>query len=301
MYSVKDLIPLLGPNDIVWGDDSRIFTSVADRERITEDSLDWISLRCPDPLDYLLSTKAKVVICPASLACVITDAIRTNKTLILTDSPNLLFARIARQLFVPDIVWGVHDSAIIDPGAKLGDQVSIAPLVVVGRAVIGNRTVIGSHVCIEDGVTIGDDVLIKSGARLGQGGFGFVRNELGQFEKFPQLGRLLIGNLVEIGSNTCIDRGSLSDTVIGSGVKISSLTLISHNVVIDEHTFIGSGVVIAGSASIGAHSWISPAVTIRDNVHVGAYSFVGMGSVVTRDVPDHELWYGVPAKFRRAL
>ena len=145
-------------------------------------------------------------------------------------------------------------------------------------------------------VTLGKNVRIGPYAVIGAPGFGFVRKSDSDWIRFPQLGRVIIGDNVEIGAQTTIDRGALSDTIIGRDVKINESVHIAHNVQIGEHTVITANVNISGSSKIGANVWIAPGAILRDHSVVGDNSLVGMGSVVAKPIPANEIWCGNPAK-----
>ncbi|HOR30674.1 MAG TPA: UDP-3-O-(3-hydroxymyristoyl)glucosamine N-acyltransferase, partial [Candidatus Syntrophosphaera thermopropionivorans] len=137
---------------------------------------------------------------------------------------------------------------------------------------------------------------IKNGARIGQTGFGFVKNEKGEWEKFPQIGNVIIEDNVEIGANTCIDRGALSTTTIGYGTKIDNLVEIAHNVQIGKNCIITGNVSIAGSCIIGDEVWIGPSVTINNGLKIGSKSFISIGSVIIKNLPPSSDVIGNPAE-----
>ena len=193
---------------------------------------------------------------------------------------------------------GVHPTAVVDPSAEVDASASIGPHCVIGsRCRIGPNTVIGPQTVIEDEADIGADchlvaqvyvgercqlgrrVVAHPGVVLGADGFGLAMNQ-GQWDKVPQLGRVVIGNDCEIGANTTIDRGALEDTVLGLDVRIDNQVQIAHNVQIGDHTAIAGCVGIAGSTRIGAHCMIAGAsgigghLTITDQVVITAMSTV---------------------------
>lgn len=187
-------------------------------------------------------------------------------------------AKIGNEFFVKHEV-GIHPTAVIEEGAKIGKNCYIGPHVVI-------------HSCVE----VGDNVRIKAGAVIGNEGFGFERDEKGDLFRFPQLGRVIIADGVEVGSNTTIDRGALSDTVIGRNTKINNLVHIAHNVRIGANVAITAQVDISGSSVIGGDVWIGPGSTIRDHVTIGDNAYVGIGSNVVKDIPEDEVWCGNPAR-----
>jgi UDP-3-O-[3-hydroxymyristoyl] glucosamine N-acyltransferase len=174
----------------------------------------------------------------------------------------------------------LHPSAVIDPDAFVDPTARVGPLCVVERgARIGAGSVLKSRVTVGEYCVVGERCILHSGVVLGADGFGFAPNA-GAWEKIEQLGAVRIGNDVEIGANTCIDRGALSDTVIGDGVKLDNLIQIGHNVQIGAHTAMAGCAGVAGSAVIGAHCTIGGAanvlghLTLADHVHISATSMV---------------------------
>lgn len=295
MYSVKDIIKYLPNEDIILGNLENKFSNLTDAAHINEESLDWIHTSNRDPYQYLLNSKANVIIAPKSLQSY-SNSFPPEKTIILTDNPMLLFSRIARDLFVKMPEPGIHNSAYIHPEAIIGENVHIGAFCYISKCSIGANTIILNNVNIEDGVSIGENVYIKNGARIGQTGFGFVKNEIGGWEKFPQIGNVIIEDNVEIGANTCIDRGALSTTTIGYGTKIDNLVQIAHNVRIGKNCIITGNVSIAGSCNIGDNVWIGASSTLKNGLNIGPNSFISMGSVVINNLPPNSDVIGYPAE-----
>ncbi len=148
---------------------------------------------------------------------------------------------------------------------------------------------------VEATFKIGKNVIVKQGAVIGTDGFGFERC-VKRLIRFPSLGGIVIGDNVEIGADTCIDRGTLGDTVIGDGTKIDNLVHIGHNAKIGKHCLIVANVLIGGSAVIGDECFIGASAVIRDGIKIGKRAFVGMGAVVVKDVAEGETVVGNPAK-----
>jgi UDP-3-O-[3-hydroxymyristoyl] glucosamine N-acyltransferase len=242
---------------------------------------------------HLALTKASVVIVrpewQADVPC----------AAMLSANPYLLYARAAQFLYPePGVAPGVHPSAVvaaevqlpdsvtlgpmvvIESGAVLGEAVSIGPGTVIGRHCrIGRESRIGANVTLGEGVILGERVRVQPGAVIGADGFGFA-NDQGRWVKVPQLGRVVIGNDVEIGANTCIDRGSLRDTCIADGVKIDNLVQVAHNVELGEDTAIAALSGIAGSSRIGRGCTLAGAsgvvghLVLADQTHVTAKTLV---------------------------
>jgi UDP-3-O-[3-hydroxymyristoyl] glucosamine N-acyltransferase len=139
-------------------------------------------------------------------------------------------------------------------------------------------------------------VIIHAGTVIGADGFGYERNDGGELEKFPHLGHVVLEDNVEVGSNTCIDRGTLGDTIIREGAKIDNLVHIAHNVVVGRHAVVIAHAMIGGSTRIGDYAWVAPCACVRDVVSIGDRAMIGLGAVVVRDVPDGATVMGIPAR-----
>lgn len=223
---------------------------------------------------------------------------------LLCDDPRVAFARIAALLHPPEsVIPGIHPSAVIHASVVVPDSVSVGPQAVIeadvvleagvavgagvvigARSRIGQDTRLDARAIILHDCVIGQRCMISSGAVIGGEGFGYVREPDGRWLKVPQLGRVVIGNDVDVGVNTTIDRGALGDTVIGDGVKLDNLIQIAHNVKVGENTAMAGCVGVAGSAVIGKRCMIAGGVgimghiTVGDDVEVTAMSFL-KGSV----------------------
>lgn len=233
--------------------------------------------------------------------------------LFITEDPYRCYALTA-QLFYPSrrLPAGVHPSAVIDPSAVMGEDVAIASGVVIGRdCSIGNRCSIGPNTIIGDGVMIGDDtnigglcsithaligqrVVLHRGVHIGQDGFGFALGRDGHI-KVPQLGRVLIGDDVEIGSGTTIDRGTGPDTTISDGAKIDNLVQIGHNVHIGKRAVIVAQVGISGSTRVGDGAVLAGQAGIAGHLKIGAGAKIAAKSGVMHDIPVGGSYGGYPA------
>ena len=250
-------------------------------------------------LSMLSGTAAGAVIVTES------DAAGFGGTALIVENPHLCFARVAALLHAaPAFQPGAHATAVIAPdagiaasaylgphavvesGATVADGAYIGPGCFVGAgAIVGARSRLVARVFVGERCVIGEDCLFQPGAVIGGDGFGYARDGE-RWQKVPQLGRVLIGNGVEVGANTTIDRGSLNDTVIGDGVKLDNLIQIAHNVRIGENTAVAALAGIAGSAivgkrcTIGGQAGINGHIEIVDDVHITATSLVS--SSITR-------------------
>ncbi len=215
---------------------------------------------------------------------------------IIVENPRLSFSRVAREFFEIPIVPKIHPTSQIHPSAKLGKNVYVGPHCVISEeAVIGDLVQLGSGTFIGDHVLIGAESTIGANCTIGQIGFGYEKDSNGIPFKVPHFGAVVIGNSVDIGANTTIDRGTLSDTRIGDHVKIDNLVHVAHNCVIESAAVITAGSVLCGGVFVGERAWIAPNSTVREKRRVGSDSFVGMGSVVVRNVADGVTVFGNPA------
>lgn len=290
--TVGELIDFLADEVLsVLGDASGFYIdNLADVARVNETTLDWVNPKNPDRQLIVKNSKANVVLVDEGVLPVV------GKVLIVVKNPKRALAKVGNAFFVERPQPGIHPTAVIDIEAEIGENVYIGPYSVIGKAKVGAGCVIDSNVRIYDGVILGKGCDIKAGAVLGGAGFGFEKDEDGNRFRFPQVGRLIIGDDVEVGANTCIDRGALSDTVIGDHTKINNLCHIAHNNKIGRNVVITGCVNVSGSNVIDDNVWIAPNASIRGFIHLGEGCTVGMGAVATKDIPAGETWVGNPAR-----
>ena len=267
------------------------FDNVKPLDDANENSVVWINPDNVKKQDLAVSTKSRIIICDDSLD----ENTLKDKCIIVTKNPRLLFLRIVKHFFEKKTDFVIHPTAVIHPLAKIHKNVAIGPLTYIDECEIGEGTVIHGHCYVYDNVRIGKNVIIQSGTVIGSDGFGYQKNEDGVMEKFPHVGGVVIGDNVEIGANTCIDRGTLGNTEIKNNAKIDNLVHVAHNVVIGENAVVIALAMIGGSTKVGDNAWISPSVSIRDGLKIGNDSTVGMGAVVTKNINSNEVWAGNPA------
>jgi UDP-3-O-[3-hydroxymyristoyl] glucosamine N-acyltransferase len=261
----------------------------------------------PSSISFLSNARLRPLLETSAAGCIIVapsmrDAAVARGAAIVTPDPYLYFARLTRWWVArntPVAAASIHPSAVIDPSARIAAGASVGALAVIeAEAVIGEGAIIGAQcfigrranvgaqtrfaarVTFNERSTIGERGIVHSGVVIGADGFGFAPTE-GRWEKIEQLGSVRIGDDVDIGANTCIDRGALGDTVIGNGVKLDNLIQIGHNVHIGEHTAIAGCVGIAGSAVIGAHCMIGGAAMIAGHLSIADNTFISGGSLVS--------------------
>jgi UDP-3-O-[3-hydroxymyristoyl] glucosamine N-acyltransferase len=294
------------------GDGAVAVSGVAPLDRAEAGHLSILSSAKYAPM--LASTKAGVVLVDSELR----DVPAGKGTRIIVKQPLEKLLSLLPRLYPETAPTpGVAATARIGKGATLGERVSIGEYAVIGAgAKVGADAVIGAHsvvgetarvgsssrlwpgVTIYPGATVGDRVVIHSGARIGCDGFGYVFRE-GAHTKIPHVGRCIIGDDVEIGANSTIDRGSIDDTVVGRGTKIDNLVHIAHNVRIGEKCLIMAQVGIAGSVTVGDGAILAGQAGISGHLDIGAGARLAAQAGVFGDVPAGETWSGYPARPHR--
>lgn len=315
-----DLIKQLGGELI--GDSNILINSVASLESANKNSVSFFNNS--KYLDLLKNTKAALVILNKESCALHSGAC------IVVDNPYLYFAKISRFLNPIKILKKeIHKSAIIHSTCKLGKDIYIGPNVIIEEnvsiadgvtvhagVIIESDNVIGSHstihpnVVIKTNTIIGKNCTLYAGAVIGSDGFGYAKDN-DKWLSIPQIGKVVLGDNVDIGSNSTIDRGALDDTIISSGVKIDNLVQIGHNCIIGENTIIAGCVGIAGSAKIGKNCAIGGAAMILGHLSITDNVTISPGSMITRSIKnpgtytalmpfqDHEAWLKTAAKIRR--
>lgn len=305
-FLLKELAEV-GECKIVGGSGQESITGIATLEAASSEEMAFFSNQ--KYLQAFQNSKAK--------ACIVEekDAKNAPKNMILLVSENAYasYARIIGKFYqFAEIKSSIAKTAIIGKGAKIAEGCSIADYVVIGDNVdIGKNCYIGPHTTISDGVIIGDNCKVMSnvtmafaivgkncvfhpGVRIGQDGFGYAASNKGILP-VRQVGRVLIGNGVEIGSNSCLDRGAIEDTVIGDNTKIDNLVQIAHNVKIGANCFIVSQVGIAGSTVIGNKVMLGGQVGITGHVSVGDNVMIAAQSGIMNNVEAGAVMGGSPA------
>lgn len=321
-YSIQALAKHISAS--VVGDDQVTITRLAPIASAKKGELTFLAGKTYER--YLPDTKASAVILTQEQASI------CPVTALIVDNPEYAFACVAK-LFQTEKkpASGIHPTAIVSPSASIHASVAIGPYCVIGEGVtIGANTIIHSGVAIQSdvvigdhcefydrvtvyhGVRIGDRVTLHSGVVIGADGFGLAQHK-GAWQKIPQLGAVVIQHDVEIGANSCVDRGALDNTVIEEGVKIDNLVMIAHNVHIGAHTVIAGCSSVAGSTTIGHHCVIGGAVTIGGHLSISSGSIFTGCAMVTNSVKEpgiyssgtglfpNTVWRKVVATLRRSV
>jgi UDP-3-O-[3-hydroxymyristoyl] glucosamine N-acyltransferase len=294
-YSLQEIAHAIGAT--VHGDTNYIISGI---NSLAEANAKQISfLDNPKYQPQLATTHAGAVILAAE------HLSECPSNALVTPQPYVAYAKIAQLFWAkPKPTIGIHPTAIIHETAQIKKGVSIGPYAVIGQGVIiGENSVIGSHCSIDNDceigestelaarvtlyyqVKIGNHCIIHSGVVIGSDGFGFAPNQ-STYEKIPQLGRVIIEDHVEIGANTTIDRGALSDTFIAAGVKLDNQIQIGHNVKIGANTVIAGCTGIAGSTEIGKNCMIGGATGIAGHIKISDHVMLTGMAAVTNSIHD---------------
>jgi UDP-3-O-[3-hydroxymyristoyl] glucosamine N-acyltransferase len=261
-------------------------------------------------LEAFQNSKASAFVMAKSMI----DKAPKGAVLLIAKDPNLSFAKISSKFYpATKVAPLISEKSSVASSATLGKNIRIEPFAVIGENVkLGDNCYIGSGTLIGDNVEIGDNSYIASnvtithaiigknalfhpGVRIGQDGFGFAQ-EAGVHFKVPQLGRVIIGDFVEIGANSCIDRGALKDTKIADHTKIDNLVQLGHNVELGKGCFIVSQVGIAGSTKLGDYVVVGGQVGIAGHLNVGSMTQIAAKSGVAQDLKGGQAYGGAPAQ-----
>ena len=267
----------------------------------------WIQKLAPldtahaDALSFLSNPKYQSQLTSTQAACVIVSpamaaVAQARGACIVTENPYHYFARLTQLWRAQHLHHDepqVHPSAVIHPSARVDASARIGPLCVIGSGVrIGAQTWLKSGVTVGEDCVLGQRCIVHPGAVIGADGFGFALFEA-RWEKIEQLGAVRIGNDVEIGANTCIDRGALDDTVIEDGVKLDNLVQIGHNVHIGANTALAGCAGVAGSARIGAHCTVGGGAVVLGHLEIVDGVHISAASVVTRSISKSGQYSGI--------
>lgn len=294
--AVKEIINFLGQDVLETKGNigNRFINNITNIERVNASSLDWINPSKSNKQELAETSPAKVLIVNNDIEFT-PELQEQDKLLIVVTKPKLALMKVLGRFFTEKPKPFIDPTAFIHPEAIIGNNVYIGPNCYIGKCIIGEGNTIHGNVHIYDRTVIGNNNVIHAGAVICVDGLGCVRMPDGVLEEFPQIGGVVIGDNCYIGANTHIASGSLSDTIIGNGCKINGMCFIGSNDVLHENVWITGSTMLAGSVIVGANTNIFSQVVVRDWCKIGERCTIGMGSVVTKDVPDGETWFGSPA------
>lgn len=236
--------------------------------------------------------KLMAVVCPPNVEV---DA----EVKLITDNPKDVFFTLADYLDDCETALEIAKTAVLGKNVQIGERVSIGDYCCIGDNVqIGDDTQIEAHVVLHRNVKIGKRCVVKAGAIVGGDGFGYSKRDH-SYRKVSHHGSVVIGDDVDIGSNTCIDRGTIDDTVIEDGVKIDNLCYIAHNVTIGKKSCISASSAVCGSVFIGQEVYIAPNATVMNQMRIEDGAVIGMGAGVLNHIPSNTVNIGFPAKVIR--
>jgi UDP-3-O-[3-hydroxymyristoyl] glucosamine N-acyltransferase len=306
-FLLKDLAELVGATLV--GDPNLQITGVGGLDEATSHDVSFLA----NPRYYDSMNRSKAgAICISSK-----DSLIEGKNFLISENPSSTFQTLV-EIFIPplprsDHSQGVHPTAVIDPTANIADDASIGPYCVIGaHASIGPRVkllahvyigeeckldedcIIYPHVTIRERCILGKRVIIQPGAVIGSCGFGYVTSNHGSHMKLQQLGKVVLGDDVEIGANTTIDRARFHETKISMGSKIDNLVQIGHNVEVGKHNLIVSQVGIAGSSKTGDYVVLGGQVGVVGHVEIASQTLVGAKAGISKNVTKAGRYTGVP-------
>jgi UDP-3-O-[3-hydroxymyristoyl] glucosamine N-acyltransferase len=297
------------------GDGKKVITGLNRIEHATEGDITFYNDTKFE--EFFKNSKASCIIVPDKFF----GELETNPDIVYikVDNPYKKFIFLLNKIYEENqrVLYGVHSTAIIDASAEISPKSYIGPYCVIGKnAIISEGVVLHSKVCLYDNVTIGEgtyvhsnvilcygtiigkNCIIQPGAVIGADGFGFIENPDGSFTKIPQLGNVVVGDDVEIGANTTIDRAIVGSTIIGNGVKIDNLVHIAHNVEIGENTAMAAQVGISGSTKIGKRNRFGGQVGIAGHLQTVDEVAIQAQSGVAKSVLKPGIYFGSPVKER---
>jgi UDP-3-O-[3-hydroxymyristoyl] glucosamine N-acyltransferase len=297
MANRSELAVWLGAQAEVDSQMDTAITRVASIEKATRDAAVFAMESAA--LSSALASQAGMILANAKLK--LDDPAMADERIVWVRDARYSFSVLGSRLVARIDDAGVHPTAVIGEGVVIGAESSIGPYVVLGDGVrVGKNCRIDSRVTIYPGVVLGDEVTVQAGAVLGSAGFGYARSpETGEYVLFPQQGRLVIEDRVEIGANTTIDRGALGETKIGAGTKIDNLVHIGHNCVIGKNVVIAAQTGISGSSVVEDGAILGGQVGIGEHATVGEGVILGGGAGVLSGKKMHgkgEVFWGRPAR-----
>lgn len=292
MVAIKSILEKISYIQYIGNDDQKVSEIVRLSPELSENQICW----CSDKnSEHIKAITRGTIICSDKID---SSFFIQGCNYIITSNPRLTFNIVIDAFFSEtETDYIIESSAVIHPQSKIDRNVKIGHHVVIEKGVsIGEGTTIGHNTVILKDVQIGKNVKIGSNNTIGGVGFGYEKEEDGNYRLIHHIGNVIIEDYAEIGNNTAIDRAVLGSTIIRKNVKIDNLVHIAHGVDIGENSLIIANSMIAGSVTIGENSWVAPSASVLNKKTIGNNALIGMGAVVIRDVKDNEVVVGNPAK-----
>lgn len=290
---ISELISFIGtPNYQLKNNPSASLFKFNSLDDAKKGEISFCSIKNKIGSDMVTKSLASLIICHPSLKSELKNA---KSNYIFVDNPRYWFIRCMKNFLVQNNLEGIHPTAIVE--SNIPTSVYVGPYSHIEKNVkIDQNTMIFNNVHIHKNTSIGKNCIIDSNCVIGSDGFGFERDNTGKIEMFPHIGGVKIEDEVEIGANVCIDKGTMKNTIICKGTKIDNLVHVAHNVKIGKNCSIVANSLIGGSCLLGDNVHVSMSVTIRDQIKIGRNAILGMGSVITKDVPTNITVVGIPAR-----
>ena len=292
LIQIEECIKIMGDEYIMANE---VISNIAPDRIASKGDLAWLSPeKYTKDKNRLNNFSGSLLICGE----VIEKKPECNAILALCKNPKLALIQVINQFFSAraQTNWPQINQSHIAQDARISASANLSYGVVIGSGVvIEDNVFIGPNSTIANS-SIGKKTRIGSNCSIGLDGFGYEKDKKGVWIRFPHLGKVIVGENVEIGSNTCIDRGAIGNTEIGSGTKIDNLVHIAHNVVIGENCLLIANSMIGGSVVINKNVWIAPSASLKNQIEIGRNSLIGMGAVVIKDVAPCLKIAGNPAK-----
>lgn len=287
---ISDIIDKIGCKQL-FGDKDSIITIVKqfDDKNTNPEALMWVNAKNAHKLN---NVEYGVIICGEV-------EIKQKKgcSYIIVENPRRYFMKVLELFFAYSIKPSISSSAKISNNVIIGNDVFIGENVVIeDGCIVGDNSIILHNTIIFGNTIIGKHVKIGSNNTIGNVGFGYEKDESGEYCLIPHIGNVIIEDHVEIGNNSCIDRAVMGSTLIKKHAKIDNLVHVAHGVVIGENSLIIANTMIGGSTNIGDNCWVAPSTSLINKIQIGKNAVIGMGAVVIKDVAENTTVVGNPAK-----
>jgi UDP-3-O-[3-hydroxymyristoyl] glucosamine N-acyltransferase len=295
MFKIKELFSSLKNEFQFFGDDNIIIKNIISFSdainNCNSESLSWVNDK--NAIAFNGNITLGLLIISKSSFPIFKDQ---QCNFLVTDEPRKLFQEVLKLKFSSRYNPCIEKSAFIHPKAQIGNECYIGHNVVIeADCIIGNNCEILHNTAILKNTIIGNNVRIGSNCGIGNFGFGYEKNNEGEYDLLEHTGNVIIEDDVHIHNNTCIDRAVIGSTIIRANVKIDNLVHIAHGVIIERNALIIANAMIAGSTIIGEGSWIAPSTSVKNQLKIGANTTTGIGAVILKDTETNSLMIGNPA------
>lgn len=291
MAILSEIIEQLNPSAVIGDTNKTVINAIQlDTNNQRDDVLMWVSAKFNDKLKDI---SKGIIICNEFPE----EYINKDCTYLIFENPRLAFQKILTEFFMPVKKTGISKTAVVGENVQIGEGVYLGEFVIIeDNCIIGNNTVVDHHTAIKEGTVIGENVTIGANNTIGGVGFGYEKDETGQYVFIPHIGNVIIGNNVDIGNNTCIDRAVLGSTILMDNVKIDNLVHIAHGVKVGRNSLVIANAMVAGSVEIGENTWVAPSSSILNQKKIGDNVTIGLSAVVVKNVENGQTVIGSPAE-----